>query len=55
MQHDAGIVLFCVDDLLVVSVDKESEEGALYAERRLDNVGDISVACLGIEVGQILA
>ena len=32
MQHDAGIVLFCVDDLLVVSVDKEREKGALYAE-----------------------
>ena len=52
--HNNAGVLF-VDLLLVVSLNYYREEKALYAERGLDNVGNIALACGLIEVFKRLA
>ena len=54
--HDGSdIILLGIDDLFVICVAEDRENGSLNAKGRLDDVRDISFVCLGIEVGKILA
>ena len=49
-ENGSYVVLFCVNDFLVVSLAEEGESYAVCAERRLDDVRNISFVCVGIEV-----
>jgi len=49
-QNGPDVVLLRVNDLLVISLAEERKRHPVGAERRLDNIGDISLVCLGVEV-----
>ena len=58
MQHgaDIGVALLVHTHLLfVVSFAKESQSHTVAAQRRLDDIGDVMLAPLLVEVGQLLA
>ena len=54
-EHRADIVLFRVDDFLVVGVREEREHHSVRAERRLDDVGHVFFARDGVGVVNRLA
>ena len=54
-HYDAGVVLLCVDNFLVICFNKKRESHTVSTERGLDNVGDITLVGFGIEVSEILA
>src|SRR5438067_2136091 len=51
-EHDARLAL---DLVLVVGVHQEGERRAVGARRRLDDVGEVALAPLLVEVGEVLA
>jgi len=55
VHNGSYIVLSLVDNFLIVSIAKYCQNASFYAERRLNNVGDVSLIGLGIEVGEILS
>ena len=54
MKNGSDVVLCLVDNLLVVCIAKNGKNASFYAERGLNDIGDVSLVCLGIEVGEIL-
>ena len=57
MQHGAHVVialLILPDDLFIIRVAQNGEDGTLNAEGRLDNIGDVMLVLILIVIGQIL-
>ena len=55
MKHHAGVVLFGVEDFLVISFAEQGENRSVKAVGGLDDVGDELLVCVGVEVFELLA
>ncbi len=54
VKHRSYVVLFCINDFFVVSVNEECKSYAVSSERRLNYVRNVLFVGLGIEVHHIL-
>src|SRR5579859_1982295 len=55
MQHGAALFVLARWRLLLVGVDEQVEEGAIYAARRFDDPGHVALFRFGIGIAQVLA
>ena len=55
MHHSTNIILFCVENFLVISAAQECQNDTVSTKRRLDNIRDVFLVLLWIEIGHILS